>query len=210
MLTRRGFLSSLAASAAAKFLVLQEGDDGVKVQPNANNPPPKDMPVTFHFGDFAPMLASDPAELRIHTPTYRDPATGRYFVDRTTHIDVKRVIAPKAVFDAVLEHYKDITKVAERGPLVIKMGEQVLATITHVFFQQLGWQVESGGMVVVENLGLVGVWKELAEAREKYNDAAQKYYEAQEREVALRNKVNAVEEPKTEPHWCEDCNDFHE
>lgn len=207
MLSRRSFLGSMLATAAAKFLVLQEGDDGVQITDNKQIPKPKDMPVTFHFGDLA-LLASDPAELKIHTPMHKDFA-GRTIVDRMTHVYVTKLVGPKAAFEQIYKTYGMVDGLPDRLPLTIKMGEQTLATIDSCLLQGVGWSVQAEDMVVVENIYLVGLWRELREAQKKWDEAAKAYYEAQEKEVALKNKTLGGEKPKEE-FFCEDCNDFHD
>lgn len=203
---RRTFLGSLIASAATKFLVLTEGDDGVKVQTNQNIP--ETTPVEFHFGDLK-LLSCDATQLRVSNPFHKCPHTGRFQFAHMTTVDAATLVGPKAVVDQIYETYGGVNRAKERPLVVVKMMGNVVCTLEFALLQQVGWTATANGMSVVDNLSLVGRWKEL-------HDAIDKFQETQRKEVELLEKVTGkkyVVEPEPEPeetHWCEDCNDFHE
>lgn len=179
MLTRRSFLASVAGSVVARHLVLQEGDDGVKVEKNLQTPQPP--PVTFHFGDLV-VMGGDESQLRINNPFTRCRVTQRFQFARSTDVYAKKLVGPKAVFDEIVERYGNVLRAKDNPPLVVKMGDKVLCTLEYALFQQLGWAVTANDMVVVEDVALCGRWKEL-------HDAIDAYCEATRKETEFMNKV---------------------
>lgn len=198
---RRTFLGSLLASAAAKFLVLTEGDSGVAVAKNRQIPDPP--PVTLHFGDLS-LLSGQEADLSISNPFHRCPYTGLHQFARMTDVRVNRLVGPRAVWEQILTAYADVRRAKDNPPVLVKLGDKTLCTLEHALFQQIGWSVTSQDVVVVDNASLAGRWKELHDALERYNEAAQE-------EAAFYDKtLGEKHAPAKDAHWCEDCTDFHD
>lgn len=188
---RRTFLASLVGSVAAKFVVPDERPEGVSLAVTRDVPKPELPPLVFDFGGLK-VLGGDPSTLNVQTPYQTCPITKRRTVSRHTTIECTNLVAPKAVWTEVMSRYGEVTKARENPPLKILIGTQCVVTIEYALFQAIGCSTQSEDMVVCSSVSLLGVWKELREACEKY-------VAAYENETPESRKAFFAAEAKLEP-----------
>lgn len=165
---RRTFLTSLVGAVASKYVVADiDPNDGVTMNAAPPQVAVQQPPLVFDFGGLK-VLGGDLGTLNIQTPYQKCHITQQRTVSRHTTVTCTKLVAPKAVWDEVFRRYAEVTKARENAPLKILVGEQCVATIEYALFVSVGSQVTGDDMVVCESVSLVGVWKELREACEKY------------------------------------------
>lgn len=198
---RRTFLTSLVGAVASKLVVADiDPNDGVTLSPLPQAVPKTEQPpLVFDFGGLT-VLGGDLTTLNIQTPYQKCPVTQQKTVSRHTTVTCTRLVAPKAVWDEVFRRYAEVTKARENAPLKILVGPQCVATIEYALFTSLGTQVTGDNMVVCESVSLIGVWKELREACERYVAAYEN--ETPESRKAFFDAEARLEpaRPCTEPH----------
>ena len=194
---RRSFLAASVGSFAAQFLPPE--DEPVVIQAP---PLPKSGHGLLKFGELA-LLFTDTTALQVNTPFHACYITGHKHLDRMTTVTVKKLIAPKSVWEEVFKNYADVTKASSNPPLVIEVMGHKVGTFDLVIFQAVGISYHAQDMVMCEDVTLMGQWREMREAMDKYEEAQRNDPEviAEKERLAARERHQEEMSDRATAYW---------
>lgn len=178
---RRSFMG-LAVSALGLEVTNLTGNDLPPLELKLPTLPCTEFVAKVTFGPDLVLLTScdktDGGKVKLETPWLSCHTTGRKILDRMSTLTVKDAIAPKAVMEEIVRRYGTCHDAANHAPVTLYINDQKVATLTFALIQQIGYHAQAQDFNVVGDMQLVGIWKELSDAHDKYREAQQKEQDA--------------------------------